>query len=234
MVNSIVKVNKSNGVKFLYLPKDTNLREGDSVSVDIIKKLTKEEVITKIKNNPNFELMYNKFKEIRDSTWNNIEWEFIEEMKKSLNIKSIESDEGYELFQCDGFEIEYIWGEGFNDDFGEAHIPFINNGMYGFSSSYFEQILKNKDDMKLMVKNTQEISNIKIYTDLVESYHKEIFRKYKSIIYNLFKIPFEELNDNCGEFNFEVENMEINVNVYEWYSIISYDKISVYLSEIFK
>lgn len=223
-----VKLNKSNNQKYVTIPKDSNLKEGDNVNVSKITPLTKEQLKKLVSEDENLQKLHKEFEKLNKSMFKDVEYKFIEKMKELLNIVTVDSDEGYETFKLDDMEIEYIFGEGFNDDFGEAHVPFCNNGISSFSTSYFEQILSDKKMMDSMVNNTKKIANIKIYTDLIESYHKTRNQKLLQFIYNY--LDYSKISNN-GEYEYYVyyNDLILNFNYNESYFIVYQGDTKIYL-----
>lgn len=225
-----VKINKNNNQKYVTIPKESSLKEGDRINLVKIQPITKEQLEKKVKQNKRIQNLFKDFTKITNSIFNDIEWTFIEEMKKSLNIKTVESDDGYEKFEVNNFEIEYIWGEGFEDDFGETHIPFCNDcGIQSCTESYFKQILNDESMMNNMIENSKEIAIIKIYTDLVESYHKKKLQNLRISINEHLDLP--DVNKNgVNDFYINFEDMEINfLYEREGYFTITQDGNKIYL-----
>lgn len=223
-----VKINKTNNQKYVTIPKESPLKEGDKVDLFKVQPITKEQLQSKVNNDDVLQDLIKYFRSFQKSMFNDTRWKFIERIKEELSIKSIEVGEGYEIFDINGVEVEYIYGEAFNDDFEGKIFNFCNNGIGGYGDDYLKEIIETPKSMKSMVSNSRELGIVKVYTDLVESYHDIRKRECHRQIMEQLDCP--EVHENGFDLYIKYKDMTLVMYYGEATSIvIKQDATKIYL-----
>jgi hypothetical protein len=187
-----VKTNNSNGQKYISIPKNSFLKDGDSV--DVIKKNIYSEIeLNKFynANKKEIDLMHKELNEYSSSFPISPEFQFSEYLEKKFNIKqNSEGDEGYdltigkvwvsvssyydEIYDKDNyFEPNDFDGEDLNIFKSIIHDE-IEEG-FSFDEEYFESKYKNfEDSMKMNTYLNIKEKLMQKYDDTIN----EILKRY--------------------------------------------------------